>query len=78
MKMKEWITRIGYFLLAPFLLLLEGMLWLFIGIPLWVLEKWRYTAQCLRYPPPPGGMYGNLARAYKNRPDRPDTPDREI
>ena len=76
--MKEWITRIGYFLLAPFLLLLEGALWLFIGIPLRLWEKWRYTAQCLRYPPPSGGMYGNMAKAYKNRPDRPDTPDRGI
>ena len=75
--MKEWITRIGYFLLAPFLLLLEGVLWLFIGIPLRLWEKWRYTAQCLRYPPPPGGMYGNMARAYKekNHADRSQGPD---
>ena len=68
--MKDLFLSIGYFLLVPFLLLLEGLLWLFIGIPLRLCEKWRYTAQCLRYPPPPGGMYGNMARAYKNRPDR--------
>jgi hypothetical protein len=27
----------------------------------------RYQVQCLRYPPPPGGMYGNMARMYKNK-----------
>ena len=74
--MKEWIILIGYFLLALFLLLLEGLFRLFVGLPLWLWEKVRYAAQCLRWPPPPGGMYGNMARAYKekNHADRSQGP----
>lgn len=75
--MKELFITIGYFLMA----LLEGILylvfWLFIGLPVRLWEKWRYAAQCLRYPPPPGGMYGNMARAYKNRPDKSNKQDRQ-
>lgn len=72
--MKEIFATAKYYLLALIVLPLEGifylLLWIFIGVPLRLWEKWSYTAQCLRYPPPPGGMYGNMARAYKNRPDK--------
>ena len=69
-KMKELLITVGYFLLA----VLEGILYLLflalVGGPLRLWEKWRYTAQCLRYPPPPGGMYGNMLRAYKDKQDK--------
>ena len=75
--MKELFITIGYYLLA----LLEGILyllfWALVGGPLWLWEKWRYAAQCLRYP---GGGWGRsmkegaLARAEKNKPDKPDKP----
>ena len=43
-----------------------GIALIFAGIyHLW--QFLRYQVQCLRYPPPPGGMYGNMARMYKNK-----------
>lgn len=78
--MKELFITIGYYLLALIVLPLKGMLYLLMFLifaPLWLWEKWRYSAQCLRYPPPPGGMYGNMARAYKNRPDKSNKQDRQ-
>ena len=72
--MKEIFTTIGYYLLALIVLPLEGifylLLWIFIGVPLRLWEKWSYAAQCLRYPPPPGGMWGNMAREHRNRPNK--------
>lgn len=72
--MKEFFTVIGYYLLALALLGLEALYWLVFGFPYLLWEKLSYEAQCLRYPPPPGGMWGNMAREYKNRPDKPDKP----
>ena len=70
--MKALFITIGYYLLA----VLEGVLyffmWLFVGAPLRLWEKWRYAAQCLRCPPPRGGMYGEMARIYKIRLNKPD------
>ena len=70
--MKELFITIGYYLLA----LLEGILyllfWALVGGPFRLWEKWRYTAQCLRCPPPRGGMFGNMVQAYKKRPDKPN------
>ena len=68
--MKEIFTTIGYYLLALALLGLEALYWLVFGFPYRLWETLSYEAQCLRYPPPPGGMWGNMARAYKNRPDK--------
>ena len=68
--MKEIFTTIGYYLLAMVLLGLEALYWLVFGFPYRLWEKLSYEAQCLRYPPPPGGMWGNMAREYKNRPDK--------
>ena len=68
--MKEFFISIWYYLLA----VLEGILYLLfcalVGGPLRLWEKWRYAAQCLRCPPPRGGMYGNMAREYKNKPNK--------
>jgi hypothetical protein len=30
-------------------------------------DKWRYTALTLREPPPPGGMFGAVARRLKEK-----------
>ena len=65
--LKEWGANMGNYLLALGILFLEALFRLFIFIPYEFWEKWRYAAQCLRYPPPPGGMYGNMARAYKGK-----------
>ena len=65
--MKAFFIWGGYFLLALLLLLLEGLFRLFVGLPLWLWEKVRYAAQCLRWPPPPGGMYGEMARRMREK-----------
>ena len=65
--MKGFFCGTGYFLLALVVLLFEAAFYVFIGLPVRLWEKWSYTAQCLRYPPPPGGMFGQMARHYGNR-----------
>ena len=68
------LKNICYYFVAVLFLLLQGICMIFAGIyHLWQLL--RYQVQCLRYPPPPGGMYGNMARAYKNRQDTPHKPN---
>ena len=63
-----------YYIAGILFILLRGIALIFAGIyHLWQLL--RYQVQCLRYPPPPGGMYGNMARAYKNRQDTPHKPN---
>ena len=63
------LKTIGYYLLGALFLLFQGICMIFAGIyRLW--EYFHYQVQCLRYPPPPGGMYGNMARAYKNKDNR--------
>ena len=63
---KDFLTSIGFLalvlLLAPLWFLVQAVLGLH-----WLWEKWSYAAQCLRYPPPPGGMYGNMARHYREK-----------
>ena len=58
--MKNFFTDAGYILLAmlylPLIGLLYLVLWLFVNLPLQLREKLRYTAQCLRYGKPQGGM----------------------
>ena len=63
------LKNICYYFVAILFLLFQGICMVFAGIyHLWQLL--RYQVQCLRYPPPPGGMYGNMARAYKNKDNR--------
>ena len=60
------LKNICYYFVAALFLLFQGVAMIFAGIyHLWQLL--RYQVQCLRYPPPPGGMYGNMARMYKNK-----------
>ena len=63
-----------YYIAGVVFLFFQGFSMIFAGIyRLW--EYLRYQVQCLRYPPPPGGMYGNMARMYKNRQDTPHKPN---
>ena len=73
--MNAVFSWIGYFLLASVILLIEAALYIFVVLPFRLWEKWRYTAQCLHYPPPPGGMFGQMAREYKHRRNLPNKPD---
>lgn len=64
--MKEFIITIGYFVFA----LLLGIIRLFFSVFFlfyWLWEKWCYAAQSLRNPPPPGGMYGMMAKLLNER-----------
>ena len=64
------LKHICYYFVAILFLLFQGICMIFAVIyHLWQLLC--YQVQCLHYPPPPGGMYGNMKRAYKNRPDTP-------
>ena len=69
--MKEFFITVGYLLLALLWLPLKGflylLLWFFYGLPLVFWKKLSYTAQCLRYGTPQGGMYGNMARILRER-----------
>ena len=60
------LKNIGYYFVAALFLLFQGIAMIFAGI-YYLRQHLRYQVQCLRYPPPPGGMYGNMARRYKNR-----------
>ena len=58
-----------YYIAGILFILLRGIALIFAGIyHLWQLL--RYQVQCLHYPPPPGGMYGNMAKMYKNKDHR--------
>ena len=60
------LKNICYYFVAILFLLLQGFSMILAGIyHLW--QHLRYQVQCLRYPPPPGGMYGNMARRCKNK-----------
>ena len=63
------LKNICYYFVAILFLLFQGICMIFAGIyHLWQLL--RYQVQCLRYPPPQGGMYGNMVRVYKNKDHR--------
>ena len=63
------LKNICYYFVAILFLLFQGICMIFAGIyHLWQLL--RYQVQCLRYPPPPGEMYGNMVRVYKNKDHR--------
>jgi hypothetical protein len=74
--MKERLINIWFLLLALVVLLLKAIAWLVMApfiLCMRLSEKIRYEAQCLRYPPPPGGLFGAMARnnqrARKERPN---------
>ena len=55
-----------YYIAGTLFLIFQGIAVIFAGVyRLW--EYFRYQVQVLRYPPPAGGMYGNMARMYKNK-----------
>ena len=58
-----------YYIVGILFLLFQGFCMILAGIYRFG-EYLRYQVQCLRYPPPPDGMYGNMARAYKNKDNR--------
>ena len=63
------LKTISYYLLGALFLLFHGICMIFAGIyRLW--EYFHYQVQCLRYPPPAGGMYSNMAKAHKNKDNR--------
>ena len=63
------LKTIGYYLLGALFLLFQGICMIFAGIyRLW--KYFRYQVQVLRYPPPVGGMYSNMAKAHKNKDNR--------
>lgn len=64
--MLYFLQTVCYTVIVFMFLLLQGIAMIFIGLYR-VWEYFRYQLQILRYPPPPGGMYGNMARVYKNR-----------
>ena len=69
------LKNICYYLAGIVFLLLQGGCMILTGIyQLWL--QLRYQVQMLCYPPPVGGMYGNMMRVYKNRQDMPHKPDK--
>ena len=67
--MSLFLKTIGYYLLGTLFLIFQGIAVIFAGVyHLW--EYLRYQVQVLHYPPPPGGMYGNMARMYKSKDHR--------
>ena len=64
--MKNPLTEVFFMALALPLLLSEAAAGVaLIFTRLW--ERWRYAAQTLQEPPPPGGMYGTMARRLRER-----------
>ena len=64
--MLYFLQTVCYTVIVFMFLLLQGIAMIFIGLYR-VFEYFCYLLRVLRYPPPPGGMYGNMARVYKNR-----------
>ena len=55
-----------YYIAGILFLIFQGIAMIFAGVyRLW--EYFRYQVQVLHYPPPAGGMYGHMARMYKNK-----------
>ncbi len=60
------LKNICYYFVAALFLLFQGGCMILGGI-FRLGQHLRYQVQCLRYPPPAGGMFGNMARRYKNK-----------
>ena len=68
-KTSSFFKGVGYNIAAVVLLIVQGLVVILLGI----FRVWRCflnSVQQLRYPPPQGGMYGNMARVYKNKDNR--------
>ena len=65
-KISLLFTLSGYYLLGMIFLILQGIA-ILLSCACRLAGYLQYSVQYLRYPPPPGGMYGNMARAYKNK-----------
>ena len=77
--MRELLINICFMTLALTLVFLKGIAWLIlapvvVGIKLY--ELIRYEAQCLRYPPPPEGVFGAMGKAQRERECQDLTPGR--
>lgn len=64
--MKNLVSIVSYLALALPLLLLEAVFG-FVLMMYRLLETWLRTARELREEPPPGGMYGTMARRLHKR-----------
>ena len=65
-KTKLFFQTAAYNVAAVLLLPVQGLIVIFFGwCYLW--RCFRRQVQYLQYPPPPGGMYGNMAKEYKKR-----------
>lgn len=65
-KTSSFFKGVGYNIAAVVLLIVQGLVVILLGI----FRVWRYflnSVQQLRYPPPQGGMYGNMAKRLKNK-----------
>lgn len=56
----------GCYLAVIFILLLKGIV-LFFAMLYYLWCEFQYQVKCFRYPPPAGGMFGNMARGHKNK-----------
>ena len=64
--MKNFFSTVFFLILALPLLLLEAVLGVVLTM-YWLWERWLRTARELREAPPPGGMYGTMARRLRAR-----------
>ena len=68
--MKEILITIWFLILAIMVIILKAMAWLFLApIHLFIrgCEMIRYEALCLRYPPPPDGIFGAMGRSLREQ-----------
>ena len=69
-KLKEILINLWFLLLASVVVLLKAVAWLAM-IPfvlcVHLYKKIRYEAQCLRNQPPPGGVFGAMARSQTEK-----------
>jgi len=77
--MKEILIKTWFLMLAIALLAIEAIAWLILApciLCIKLYELISYEAQCLRHPPPPGGMFGAMVRAQRERERQDLTPGR--
>lgn len=68
--MKEILIKTWFLMLAIALLVLKAIALLILApfiLCIKLYELISYEAQCLRHPPPPGGMCGAMVRAQRER-----------
>lgn len=65
-KISSLFKNAGYNIAAAFLLIIQGLTMILLGLCR-VWKCFRNSVQHLHYPPPHGGMYGNMAKRLKNK-----------